>query len=254
MQIKPLLEINLLQYGPSYLKFLKQVSQRLDGFTIINKSSFDQPQEVIQELLSKFPEHRLIPHVSIKQNYRGSRSATLEFLSDHLQSHSRNNLKEILLLSGMPKRSLDTVDLLVCQEAFDGLEIGVAYNPFLKDSQQKQLEQDRLENKLQYEFVKTVYLQLGEDITAYNQAINLIRNLRPDAHIVAAVLNPLATKVIASIKFRPWNGVYYSQAYLSDLDFRIGATTRIFNLLETYKVQVLLEFYSKIEDIIVTTG
>ncbi len=249
MQIKPLLEINLLQYNSNYKQFLNSCKDHLDGFTIINKSPFDQPIDIIEDLFKEFSCKRIIPHLSLKQNYQGSAKATFEFLEERFLEYQQINLNELFIVSGMPRRSLDSLNFLDQIKPYPKLDLAIAYNPFLPSFESKSLENKRLENKLKNPFVKTVFIQLGEDLKILRQAIDHIKSTNPEIKIVFAVLNPYATRIISSFKLRPWCGVYYSQQYLSDNDYRISFTKDLLQAMEQQGVQVLLEFYSKLEDV-----
>jgi hypothetical protein len=249
MQIKPLLEINLLQYNSNYKSFLETCEGVIDGITIINKTPFDQPIPVIQELIDDFPTIRIIPHLSLKQNYQKSSAATLELLQYKIQQYELIGLKELFVVSGMPKRNLDSINFISHINPYPELSIAIAYNPFFPSSESQILEDKRLKTKLSYPFINTVFIQLGQDLGKYKLAIEYIRNIKPEVKIIAAVLNPQASRIISSFKLRPWNGVYFTPKYLTDLDYRLALSIDLIKSLDDLGVQVLLEFYSKSEEI-----
>lgn len=164
---------------------------------------------------------------------------------------------EVLALTGSgPKPSLDSVRCLqrlgqhrrmfgagAAASAKPRTEVGVAFNPYFPDNGEAQRERGRCRRKLETGEVDAVWLQFGTDTTKLVVALEWLQSLQPTLQpttIVGALFLP-TRQLIAQQKFRPWNGVWLSEAYLSGPEAAEAATLELLEVYRRYGVQVLVE-------------
>jgi ABC-type molybdate transport system substrate-binding protein len=151
---------------------------------------------------------------SIKNHYNeGKIDLINEELDEYIRAYKLYNLDELLLVSGSNKGKYTTVELLEYLKNKD-VSIGVAYNCNIID---QEVENERLTKKLSYDFVKSVYIQITDDIEKIKLAIHYIRSIRNNLSIYVCVVNP-SNSFINNFKLRPWNGVILSKISLSSID------------------------------------
>jgi len=185
-----------------------------------------------------------------------------------------NVVDEVLLISGSGekgKKSLDTIDALERLQKYEDSiirtdsnsdnsddaistipNIAVAFNPFFPNEYDRTVEQDRLLKKLESGQVSKVYLQFGTDVVLLRQGLEWIakvnRELLPninnkkkkDLDICGSIFLP-TKKLIAQQKFRPWNGVFLNESFLSG---EAGARSIVLAMIQLYhehNVELLFE-------------
>jgi len=195
------------------------------------------------------------PHYSIKFNSAGANSAaTLSRFEDFCQEAARLRVRQCLLVSGSGSRKFSTVELLQALKLPGSRpEIGVAFNPFYPDHTQRQRERERLCLKLGTGAVSSVWLQIGSDVSLLTEALEFIESVKrerqlPHLRLYGSVFLP-SRKLLAQIKFRPWNGVFLSEGYLSSVEAAEVITRQLVTTYHAHGVELLLESsISKPED------
>ena len=97
---------------------------------------------------------------------------------------------------------------------------------------------NELKQKLSFENVGSVYLQLGDDTEKLQQAIFQIKRITPLADIWISILIPTPQK-LSSLNFRPWQGVKFSQQFLHDIDFARNKNLELKQLAKDLNCNIL---------------
>ena len=138
--------------------------------------------------------------------------------------------------------------------------IAVAYNPYFIDSNLQNMENEMLKEKLGTNIVTKVYLQFGTDLTKLRRGLEYIHQLtttttnnnnndnnksttetkKKEVTIAGSIFLPTA-KLIAQQKFRPWNGVYLSEQFLTGPSIATEIVTNIIRLYDEFNVEILWE-------------
>ena len=119
--------------------------------------------------------------------------------------------------------------------------------PFFK-YRDNNLERDRLIDKLNTYFVKSIWLQFGSEINQLSGEVNFLNNLKENFHkftrdeinIYGSLFIP-SKQFIARFKFRPWRGVYLSNKYLNSLEEAGQITKQIVSLYLNNSIIPLIE-------------
>ena len=172
--------------------------------------------------------------------------------------------KEILLVSGSNKKNnFDALDLLrdLRNERNLNINIGIAYNPYLKKYYNNSEERLRFEKKLSSGLIKSIWLQFGTDIELLVSEIEFLKKTIlyyssysdfNNVKIFGSLFIP-SNQFISRFKFRPWKGVYISDNYLNSIyDFhRFSQDLIAFYLDNNIYPVIETEFASieKLEDI-----
>lgn len=153
-------------------------------------------------------------------------------------------IKENLLISGVPKHKIQTKDLLKYSKnkiLSTDVSIGVAFNPFLQGLE-LEIEHQNLCTKLENKNVKSVYFQLGEDVSMLNEGINFVFKKQKYLNIFISVLIP-NLEILTKMSFRMWHGVFYTQKFLKNLDYAKNLTKQILVLCKEKNIKPLLCIY-----------
>jgi hypothetical protein len=230
-----LLEINCKELNfDQYTDFVK--SQNLSGCTITCKKNSQNLQDIIDVCFGMGIKN-IIPTFSMAIEYDKTKERTLQKLFEFEKLLLKNNLKEALLVSGNPRKKLDTLACL--QELYKSkttINWAVAHNPFAPDQDE---EKSRLKQKLKFDFVKSVYLQLGENLETLVKGIEGVRKIKKDIQIVGAVLYP-TTRILNSLLLRPWFGIFYSNKFLTDIDYAKVTMQKYQSLLNQQGCETLM--------------
>jgi hypothetical protein len=204
-----------------------------DAFSLVNKNAGDEMLTWLDICFAEVPHARVCVHYSLRYNKgKGldAKDATFQRFQAHLdtlETRGYGHRAEILLVSGSgPKTPLDSVQCLekLAQETSGskskqgqrGTSLGVAFNPYYEDSAQSESERARLRRKLATRQVETVFLQFGSDLQLLKSSLEWLRGeleVQP-VRIVGSLFLP-NKQLIAQQRFRPWNGVFLSEDYLS---------------------------------------
>eukprot|EP00756_Hemistasia_phaeocysticola_P000454 Hpha_TRINITY_DN10318_c0_g1::TRINITY_DN10318_c0_g1_i2::g.116152::m.116152 len=171
------------------------------------------------------------------------------------------NQTEVLLVSGTGKRgNLDSTAALsrlkrereMTQSAATPAKrprLGVAFNPYFATPTERAEERSRLVQKLMTGEVSKVYLQFGSDLGLLRDALDWLsvqreelRHVLPshDMQVCGSLFLP-TNKLIAQQRFRPWNGVFLCERFLSGEEGARGIVVQMLRLYEQFGVEVLVE-------------
>lgn len=211
------------------VKDLKQRVQFLDShgfssFNLVNKNKADALEDWVDAIRDVSPNADVCCHYSLKYNKvpRKGPKVQEERLLDTLKA---SNANEILIISGSGKNTAwNTVSALKAVKAANLPNpvplVAVAYNPYFPEQQDQAHENRRLQEKLESAGVDKVYLQFGSDLDKLITGLEYLKELQTSSRsfqVVGSLYLPTA-KLISQQKFRPWNGVFLSQEFLSGPD------------------------------------
>ncbi len=185
-------------------------------------------------------DHQLTVTFSVRNHYFFGK---LDKITEELNSYITNintfsNISELLIVSGSNRGEVDTLSLLKYLQSIENkVDIGVAYNCNLGEGQQE--ENDRLKEKLSYNFVKSVYIQITDDLDKIEQGIKYIRSLNKKIKIALCVLKP-SNSLLNSLKLRPWKGVSLSQPFLNDVNRAQSINNWNTKMLKKYEIDYLI--------------
>lgn len=210
------------------IKELKQRVQFLDShgfssFNLVNKNKADALDDWVDAIQDVSPNADVCCHYSLKYNKvpRKGPKEQKERLLDTLKLSKAN---EILIISGSgEKTAWNTVSALKSAEAANlpspSPLLAVAYNPYFPEKEDQEQENRRLQEKLATACVQKVYLQFGSDLDKLIIGLEYLKELQNSRpfQVAGSLFLPTA-KLISQQKFRPWNGVFLSQEFLSGPD------------------------------------
>ena len=193
---------------------------------IIKKDLFNS---TINYISKNFNEFNVTYHYSLYHQYTKNReNSYLEFLNFIKKCKFYKN-KEILLVSGSnKKKNFEVLDVLkdFNNEKNLNIDIGTAYNPYLKNHYNICGERERIKKKFSSRLTKSIWLQFGTDIKLLEKEVNFLKDSvlnnssnskNQNVKIFGSLLIP-SKEFISRFKFRPWKGVFISDRYLNSLD------------------------------------
>ena len=230
--------LNNLRFELSF-KNIYQLENKLKFCVSNNLNKINIPckgvikKEFLNEIIEYIGEHYkdldVIYHYSLYHQYTKNRNISyLEFLNFIKKCNIYKN-KEILLVSGSnKKKNFEVLDVMreFRNEKKLKINIGIAYNPYLKNYYNFFGERDRFKKKISSGLTKSIWLQFGTDIKLLESEIKFLKksifnNLSnsdcQNVKIYGSLLIPYR-QFISRFKFRPWKGVYISDKYLNSLD------------------------------------
>ena len=224
------------------------------GLNVPHKSKDSPPLATLQALQDVLPPDVLrecVPHYSLKFAYDRSAEVTRQsFVTFCAEAAALPTPpRQLLLVSGSGQRKFDTVQCLksLPQEHSDAIGIGVAFNPYIPDRAQREHERARLRLKVGTGRVSAIWLQLGSDLELLADGLQFLETLtaeRRDAamplRLYGSVFVP-SRQLLARMKFRPWNGVYLSEHYLSSVEGAEEVTRAAVALYAVHGVEVFVE-------------
>ncbi len=265
--------INNLRFELSFKNIL-QLENQLNFCISNNINKINIPckglikKEFLNEALTCIGENYknldIIFHYSLYHQYtKNKENSYLDFLNFIKKYKSYNN-KEILLVSGSnKKKNFEVLHVLknLKKEKHLNINIGIAYNPYLKNYYNDCEERVRLEKKLSSKLTKSIWLQFGTDINLLEKEIDFLKDIiiknspnRDDGsiNIYGSLLIP-SLQFISRFKYRPWKGVFISEKYLNSLDNFRAFTEDLIEIYLDNNICPVIEsdFYSikKLEDI-----
>ena len=185
--------------------------------------------EVVKFIGIKYKNLDVTYHYSFYHEFYKNRNLSYQKFLNFIEINKLyNNSNEILLVSGSKKRNKFEVLDILKNLKFDlnnNIKFGVAFNPYFFKYKDNNLERDRLIDKLNTYFVKSIWLQFGSEINQLSGEVNFLNNLKKNFHkftrdeinIYGSLFIP-SKQFIARFKFRPWRGVYLSNKYLNSLE------------------------------------
>eukprot|EP01079_Euglenida_sp_SAG-EU17-18_P012089 gene12089-2204_t len=226
------------------------------GVNLPNKSPFNKdvdlaPTPALRTLAGALTADQLaryVPHYSLKFNSSGrDHAATKKRFESFLQEAAKHGVRDCLLISGSGSREFDTIaclrDLTVPPDQRPS--IGVAFNPYLPQEVDRERERSRLRDKVRTGRVGSVWIQIGSDTSLLQEGMAFIKDsCHPEGNksiqLYGSVFMP-SKKLVAQMKFRPWNGVFLGEEYLSSVQCAITVTRNVLGIYKAYGVEPLLE-------------
>ena len=128
------------------------------------------------------------------------------------------------------------------------IKFGVAFNPYFLEDRDCIIERNRLINKLNSYFVKSIWLQFGSEINQLTREINFLNKtilssekfVENQINVYGSLFIP-SKQFLARFKFRPWRGVYLSNKYLSSLEESNKITNKIIDFYLNNSIIPLVE-------------
>ena len=208
--------------------------------------------EVVKFIGDKYKNLDVIYHYSFYHQFYKNTSLSYENFLNFLElNRLYNNNNQILLVSGSRKRKeFEVLDILQ-KLKFDlpnNIKFGVAFNPYFPDDSHCKLERDRLIDKLNSCFVKSIWLQFGSEINQLIREINYLSQkifnsqklIDKEIKIYGSLFIP-SKQSLARFKFRPWRGVYLSNKYLNSIKDSTIATKTIVDFYLNNSIIPLIE-------------
>ena len=220
-------------------KNISQLDNQLNFFLLNNIKKINIPckgslkkeflNKVVDYIGKNYPELEVVYHYSLYHQYsKNKENSYLEFLN-FINKCNSFKVKEILLVSGSNKKiNFDVLDVAnnLRNEKNLKINLGFAYNPYLKKYYSQSSERIRFERKISSGLTKSIWLQFGTDINLLENEIiflkkslskNLFNNGDNNFKLFGSLLIP-SKQFLARFKFRPWKDVYISDEFLHSLD------------------------------------
>ena len=208
--------------------------------------------EVVKFIGLNYMNLDVIYHYSFYHQFYKNRSISYkEFLNFIELNHFYNKSNEILLVSGSKKRSqFEVLDILnkLKFDLSDDIRFGVAFNPYFSEDKYCKIERNRLIDKLNSNFVHSIWLQFGSDINLLTKEINYLNKMifttqqfiNNDRRIYGSLFI-LSKQFLARFRFRPWKGVFLSNEYLNSIEESGKITNNIIDFYLNNNIIPLLE-------------
>ena len=228
-------------------------------FNLANKVKNDNLLVSAKNIINVMPDADVCIHYSLKYNSQKSVEQSFSYFNGFLTKAEEIGVKEVMIISGSgDKKALNTVSCLQMLRDSDKhstpIEFGVAFNPYFPDAKMRAMEVDRLHAKLSTGMVSTVYLQFGSDTNLLEEGLKEIQNaissyensatLKKDSlkkiKVSGSVMIP-SKVLLARMKFRPWNGVFLSELFLSEVPAAEKIVLKILSIYKTFGVEPLVE-------------
>lgn len=167
-------------------------------------------------------------------------------------------VKKVLLVSGgaggggKQKKQFNTVTCLQAlkEEGYvvpDGIQIGIAFNPYWPAPQHKEEEFGRLKAKLATGYVRHIWLNFGSDTKALDDALTALDDvLKSDAdrfrsiRLFGSLMVP-SKQLLAKFRFRMWSGLFLSEEFMSSVEGAAEVTREIMRIYDKHQVEYLVE-------------
>ena len=225
----------------SIIPLLKQNS--ITKVNLPNKCKSDNTNHFLDILKQEMPDIDICMHWSVKYQ----KLKTVDETHACFTALCNSNSDRLLVVSGSrPSKSCDTLTCLKYLSSSGKKSIcplGVAFNPYFPSLEERRIEEDRLVSKLKTGLVSSVWLQCGSNVLALESGLSFLKNLQDSGfrfEVVGSLLIP-SRRLLAQMKFRPWNGVFLSQEYLSSVDSANAITRQIASLYSASGVEPLIE-------------
>jgi len=223
-------------------KLITQLSSpKLNTISITNKKFNTPIIEIIKNIKDINPNLEIIPYYSLKYHQKKSLQDTTKALIKQLETYQNLNIKEILIISGIPKPKFNTIDILntlaKLYKTNQYPQIAIAYNPFLTGLE-LEIENQALQKKIQSGIVSSVYMQIGIDIETIKQSIQYLKQIQPQLNIYISLMNPSSTR-LAQFRYRPWKGVYLPEEYVKSSNNAYNINQSITKLAKNMKIGII---------------
>ena len=222
--------INNIRFELSF-KNISQLKEKLEFCTsnnikninipckgLIKKEFYYKTFEYIKKYYEKLD---VVYHYSLYHQYSKNKEFSyLEFLSFIKSLNTKQNDTLLLISGSKKKKGFDVINVLNSLKYEKKLKsnIGIAFNPYLEKYFDVIGEKNRYEKKISSSLVESVWLQFGTDIKLLEKELKFIKNEKnKELRFFGSLLIP-SKQFIARFKYRPWNGVYISDNYLSSFE------------------------------------
>jgi hypothetical protein len=213
----------------------------INKISITNKKYNTSIESIIQKIQTINPRLEIVPYYSLKYHQQSSLQDTSLTFIKQLKLYQDLGVKEVLLISGVPKPKYDTRQVLeiLCKtyQSEQLPQLAVAYNPFLTGLD-LEIENNTIETKVTSGIISSVYLQIGIDLTKIRESVQYLRQLQPNLDIYLSLMNPTPTR-LAQFNYRPWKGVYLPKEYLQSVNNAIQINESIYNLAQELNVSII---------------
>ena len=209
---------------------------------LIKKELFNS---TINFISKNFNEFNLTYHYSLYYQYSKSINRSYQDFLEFVKNSHANRKYEILLVSGSnKKKNFDSVDVLTClkKEKNLNVQLGIAYNPYLKKYYKISSERERFERKIATGLINSIWFQYGTDIKVLHNEVNYIKNFVKDEklNLFGSLFIP-SKQFIARFKFRPWKEVYISEKCLFALDNFFDFTSDLVSFYKNNNITPVIE-------------
>lgn len=219
-------------------------AQQFSRLNLTNKTKNDNLIQSTELIAQALPHADMCIHYSLKWNYNGGQEQAFQQLQDFLQALGQQKCKASVLLvsGGGKKKKLDTVQALSMLKGEQPVPIHVAFNPYFPLAAEAKLERERLQQKLASGLVSGVWLQTGSEVAKLQSGLEFLRGQAASRHlpIYGSIFLP-TKKLLAQMKYRPWNGVFLSDEYLSSVEAATRLTQELLCIYKAFQVVPLLE-------------
>jgi len=227
-------------------------SKGITRFNLVNKSNGDDTLKSARVIESEFSKGSrsdvsVCAHYSMKYNKSRKLDGAFSKLKEFTERMNELNVEsELLLVTGSgPKGNLDSLAALqrLQKESVD-VCVGIAFNPFFPDEVECEGEKARLLQKLETGLVNKVYLQFGTNLERLRGALQLLTELQSTHSLCFDICGSIflpTKKLLAQQRFRPWNGVFLSDEFLSSEDSARGVVLQMMRLYEQFGCEIIIE-------------
>jgi hypothetical protein len=233
------LSIYSTDFSSKLITFLS--SNQINKISITNKKYNTPIESIIQKIKAINTTLEIIPYYSLKYHQQLSLQNTGLTFIQQLKLYQDLGIKEVLLISGVPKPKYDTIQVLetlIKTHRSEQLpKIAVAYNPFLTGLD-LETENSFIKTKIQSGIISSVCLQIGIDLTIIRESVQYLRQLQPNLDIYLSLMNPTPTR-LAQFNYRPWKGVYLPKEYLQSVNNAIEINKSIYNFAKEMNVSII---------------
>ena len=229
-------------------------------FNLANKVKNDNLLESAKNIIRIMPTADVCIHYSLKYNTQKSVEQSFSYFNGFLTKAEEMGVKEVMIISGSgDKKALNTVSCLEMlgksENSATNVDIAVAFNPYFPDPKSRAVEVERLNEKLATGMVSAIYLQFGSDLNLLREGLNAIQaalvsngNMSRKCkgkeakliNVLGSVMIP-SKQLLARMKFRPWNGVYLSSTFLSDVPTAESIVREMLEIYKSFNVEPLVE-------------
>lgn len=238
-------EITAKQYSDIEFLIETLIKKKIKKIALTQKNTIINNVEVARQLRERIPDLDISITFSIINNYaKNTEEIKLKFLK-LLEEAKKINVDKILIVSGSPRKLYSSTELLSDLKYIDTspTKIYCVFNPFLTGPQGED-EYKRLMHKISTKKVFGIYIQLGDDLMKLKTGLRFLKAKAKGIEINGSILIPNQA-MLNKLKFRPWNGVKFSQKYLNSLDFANKKTKEIERIYKSEKIGLLVISKSK---------
>jgi len=199
----------------------------------------------IKYISKNFNEFNVTYHYSLYHQYLKNKAESYQYFLDFVKNSRINRNYEILLVSGSnKKKNFDSVDVLTYLKKEKNLKVnlGIAFNPYLKKYYNVSSERERFERKISTGLINSIWFQYGTDIKVLKNELTYLKKIVKDENLnlFGSLFIP-SKQFIARFKFRPWKEVYISEKCLFDLDNFFDFTSDLVSFYKNNNITPVVE-------------